>query len=423
MPTNWAELKYGKRLCRLAADARERVRQKHPENDAEFVAQQRKTYIYKVLSDSSYNKLAFWIGAFIGLCILLSTVTFILETMPAYARSDTWRNVFFGAEIFFVTVFTTEICVRLWAYPEAKLNFFKDPMNIVDVVSILPFFIELALVYTIGSSEKMIDLRIVRALRLMRMLKMGRFSTDLQLLAEGMVRSKGAFLLLCCTMVVGCVFFSAVMWTIERGEWEPGQQCFARPPTEPFMNGCSPFESVPVAFWWSITTMTTVGYGDTFPVTPLGRVVAGVAMLAGIFCVALPTGILCTEFAKLYDEQNHIVRYPDVDDISMRLRPKEELELFVSSEALGSLRNEIDEHMEYMYCLCSLYNQSHTGKDKKALDTIKDSFQLYRTFSAQAVCGIDSMKEVLHSVTEELKQPQIPFGHRGRSPNPSPRFP
>lgn len=421
MPLTWAELKFGKRLLKLAANARERVRQKHPEHEAEFAAKRRKIYVYKVLSDSSYNTLAAVVGAFIGICILLSTIFFILETMPHLARSDTWRNVFLGAEIFFVTVFTTEIVVRLWAYPDKKLNFFKDPMNIVDVVSIAPFFIEILLVSVMGSKAEMLDLRVLRALRLMRMMKMGRFSSQLQLLSQGMIRSKGAFLLLCCTMVVGTVFFSAVMWTIERGDWEPGQQCYARA-NEPFMNGCSPFESVPVGFWWAITTMTTVGYGDTFPVTNLGKVVAGIAMLAGIFCVALPTGILCTEFAKLYDEQAHIVRYPDLDDITMRLRPKEELELFVSAESLGSLRNEIEEHMEYLYCLSTLYAKKHSGKDKKSFQIVKDSFLLYRTFAQQAVCGIDSMKEVLHDVTEELKQPQIPFGNRGRSPNPSPRW-
>jgi len=419
MPTNWAELKFGKRLIKLAESARDRVRQKHPEREKEIIYQRRKEYIYHVLSDSGYNHLAAVVGAFIGICILASTIGFILETVPQFARSDTWRVVFFAAEIFFVTVFTTEICVRFWAYPYDKLNFLKDPMNIIDIVSILPFFIELALVSIMGSSEKMVDLRIVRALRLMRMMKMGRFSTQLRLVVEGLMRSKAALALLCCTLAVGTIFFSTIMWTIERGTWEPGVQCYARP-NEPFMNGCSPFEAVPTAFWWAITTMTTVGYGDTFPITPMGKAVAGVAMLAGIFCVALPTGILCTEFAKLVDEEQHTVRYPDLNDPSMKLRPKEELELFISAEQLGTLRNDIEEHFEYLYCLSMMYNQHHI-KDKKALSVFKDSFQLYRTFATQATCGIDSMKSVLHTVTEDLKQPIIPFGH-GRSPNPSPRF-
>lgn len=421
MPTNWAELKFGKRFKRLAEAARERVREKHPERNRELLYEQRKHYIYKVLSDSSYNKLAAGVGSFIGICILLSTLLFILETVPQYARSPSWRWVFFGAEIFFVTVFTAEIVVRFWAYPDAKLNFFKDPMNIVDVASIAPFFIELALVAVMGSSSEMLDLRVLRALRLMRMMKMGRFSTQLQLVVEGLMRSKAALALLWCTLLVGTIFFSAIIWTIERGTWEPGLQCYARA-GEPFMNGCSPFESVPVAFWWAITTMTTVGYGDTFPVTPAGRTVAGIAMLAGIFCVALPTGILCTEFAKLVDEEQHSVRYPDVAEPSMKFRPKEELELFVSAQAMGTLRNEIDEHFEYLYCLCTLYNSTHAGKDKKALAVIKDSFQLYKTFATQAVCGIDSMKSVLHDVTEELKQPIIPFGERHGSPHTTPRF-
>merc|ERR1719316_1516918 len=177
-------------------------------------------------------------------------------------------------------------------------------------------------------------------------MKMGRFSTQLQLVVQGLVRSKSALLLLCCTLAVGTVFFSAIMWTIERGSWEPGEQCYGRP-NEPFMNGCSPFESVPVGFWWAITTMTTVGYGDTFPISPVGRLIGGIAMLAGIFCVALPTGILCTEFSKLYEERANMCKETKLTE-ELRMRPKAELELFLDSEKLARSRNDLEEQLLYM---------------------------------------------------------------------------
>jgi hypothetical protein len=426
--TNWAELKFGQRLIKKAQAARKRVQKRleeqNPDRYKDLEYQRFRKKVYKTLSDTEYSTLAFLIGNFIGLCILLSTVFFILETVPQFGHSSKWRTIFFGAEIFFVTIFTVEIVVRYWAYPKKTLDFFKDVMNIIDVISILPFYIEMALIAIYGSSAEMMDLRVLRALRLMRMMKMGRFSGQLQMLAEGLFRSRAALGLLVCALLVGTIFFSVLLWTIERGEWEPENQCYSRP-GEPFVNGCSPFESVPLGFWWAITTMTTVGYGDTFPITGAGRVVAGCAMLAGIFCVALPTGILCTEFAKLYDEQAQIVRKPDMKEPTMVLRPKEELELFISSEELATLRNQIQDHCEYLYCLSTLYEQEHGDKKKNkiALALEKDSFQLYRTFVAQAVCGIDSMKEVLHSVTVELKHPVIPFGsrHSPRSPHPSPR--
>merc|ERR1719379_29527 len=110
-------------------------------------------------------------------------------------------------------------------------------------------------------------------------------------------------MMLCGTLMLGMVIFSVIIWLVEQGTWNPGRQCYARN-GEAFFNGCSPFESVVVGFWWSLTTMTTVGYGDTFPLTPLGKLIGGIAMLAGIFCVALPTGILCAEFSRLYEERS-----------------------------------------------------------------------------------------------------------------------
>merc|ERR1719326_2788737 len=129
----------------------------------------------------------------------------------------------------------------------------------------------------VGSKVAMLDLRLLRAFRLMRMLKMGRFSGELQLLAAGLIRARVSFALLCGTLILGTVIFAVLMWIVERGAWNSSLQCYARP-NEVFYSGCSPFESVPVGFWWAITTMTTVGYGDTFPITPLGKVIGGIAM-------------------------------------------------------------------------------------------------------------------------------------------------
>lgn len=230
------------------------------------------------------------------------------------------------------------------------------------------------------------------------MLKMGRFSGELQLLAAGLIRARVSFALLCGTLILGTVIFSVLMWIVERGIWDASRQCYSRPGEVSF-NGCSPFESVPVGFWWAITTMTTVGYGDTFPISPLGRAIAGVAMLAGIFCVALPTGILCTEFSKLYEERANMCKETKLTE-ELRMRPKAELELFLDSEKLARSRNDLEEQLLYMKRLAYIYVES-TNKARKTEEILKLD-PMYTTFNNQAVAAMDAMRVFVSTVSDEL---------------------
>merc|ERR1719387_2040336 len=356
MVQNWAELKYGKRFKKLAKQARERVRARHPEREAEEKKKELKDCLYHTLTDNQYSKLAWTVGRSLAFALLFRQLHLSLKRFLSLRRIHSGERFFFISEIFFVTVFTVEICLKFWSTPQTTLQFFKDPLNVIDVLSILPFYIEMVMVLFLGSKVAMLDLRLLRAFRLMRMLKMGRFSGELQLLAEGLIRARVSFALLCGTLILGTVFFSVLLWIVERGSWNAEKQCFARP-NEVNYNGCSPFESVPVAFWWAITTMTTVGYGDAFPVTAWGRVIGGMAMLAGIFCVALPTGILCTEFSKLYEERANMCK-ETVITTELQMRPKAELELILDGEKLARSRDDIDEQLTYLKRLAYIYNES-----------------------------------------------------------------
>lgn len=411
MVQNWAELKYGKRFKKLAKQARERVRARHPEREAEEKKKELKDCLYHTLTDNQYSKLAWTVGAFLGICIALSTVAFVLETVPEFEKDPQWGEIFFISEIFFVTVFTVEICLKFWSTPQTTLQFFKDPLNVIDVLSILPFYIEMGLVMVVGSKVAMLDLRLLRAFRLMRMLKMGRFSGELQLLAEGLFRARVSFALLCGTLILGTVFFSVLLWIVERGSWNAEKQCFARP-NEVNYNGCSPFESVPVAFWWAITTMTTVGYGDAFPVTAWGRVIGGMAMLAGIFCVALPTGILCTEFSKLYEERANMCK-ETVITTELQMRPKAELELILDGEKLARSRDDIDEQLTYLKRLAYIYNES-TNQATKIDQSLKLD-PMYTTFQSQAAVAMDAMRAFVTTVSDELTRVPAHAGHLTRS--------
>jgi len=388
MVLNWAELKFGGRLIRLAQNARSRVRARHPELEAQLYAQDRKDWVWRTLTDSSFSNLAWTTGLFLGICIALSTIAFILETVPDYERSSQWAKYSFYAEWFFVIVFSMEIGLKFWSTPQTTQQFFMDALNVIDILSILPFYIELFLVVFVGSGVAMWDLRVLRALRLMRMMKMGRFSDDLQILAEGLFRARISIAMLFGTLILGTVFFSVFLWTTERGSWNASLQCYARS-DEVNYNGCSPFASVPLSFWWAATTMTTVGYGDAFPVTPIGRCIGGLAMLAGIFCVALPTGVLCAEFTKLYEERSHCQKEFRIT-AELQMRPKAELELFLAVEKIADSKKELEEQLIYMNRLAHIYN-----------DSIKID-PMYTSFQNQAGTAIDAIKDLIISVSHDL---------------------
>jgi hypothetical protein len=91
--------------------------------------------------------------------------------------------------------------------------------------------------------------------------------------------------------------FGTAMYMVERGSWDQVKGCYIRPD-----NRCSPFESIPKSFWWGIATLTTVGYGDVYPITVPGRLVAAIAMITGIICVALPTTVLGVQFSEAYGD-------------------------------------------------------------------------------------------------------------------------
>jgi voltage-gated potassium channel len=214
---------------------------------------------------------------FITSLILLSVVSVILETVASLHAS--FGECFVAFEVASVAVFTAEYLVRVWVctvdrrYSSSiwgRIKFMLSPMALVDLAAILPFYVASA-----------IDLRFMRALRLlrlMRVLKIGRYSESLDLLAD-VVRHKRDDLLAATSIgMILLVVCSSLMYFVESS---------AQPRA---------FSSIPAAMWWGITTLTTVGYGDVYPVTIPGKVLAGLTALLGVGLFALPAGIFGSAF-------------------------------------------------------------------------------------------------------------------------------
>lgn len=244
--------------------------------------------VYLIFEEPTSSLLALVVNAFLTACIIGSMVVFAIETIPS---EESYQTLWWNLEIFFVSVFICEYLLRFWSRRTGWLVFMTRPMNVIDLLSVLPFFLEVTVLYTGGY----LDTRFLRAVRLLRLFKFGRHSTQLQLIVGGLRKSVWPLALVFLMLSLALVMFGTAMYMVERGTWSSVKKCYVR-----HDNKCSPFESIPQTFWWGIATLTTVGYGDVYPITVAGRLVAGFAMIAGIICVALPTTVLGVQFSEAY---------------------------------------------------------------------------------------------------------------------------
>ncbi|WP_390896911.1 ion transporter [Rubinisphaera margarita] len=199
----------------------------------------------------------------IQILIVLSLITFSIETLPNLSPSV--QRVLFFIEIVIVSIFTAEYLLRV-AFAENRLGFIFSFFGLVDLISILPFYIGLG-----------IDLRSVRAFRLMRLfrvLKLARYSTAICRFHKALLLSKDELTVF--GLLAGIlIYLSAVGIYFFEHQEQPDR-----------------FGSVFHSLWWSIATLTTVGYGDIYPITLGGRIFTFFVLLVGLGIVAVPTGLI-----------------------------------------------------------------------------------------------------------------------------------
>ncbi|MGB2128598.1 MAG: ion transporter [Flavicella sp.] len=220
---------------------------------------------------------------FIYALILLNIIALILESYETLRTN--YQNLFYGFEVFSVALFTLEYLLRIWASDITKenkkerINFAFSTMGIIDLIAILPFYLPFIFPF---------DLRIVRVLRLFRLLrifKLARYSKSLKTIKSIFEETKAELSVTVFVTFVLLLLSSTLMYFIEHDE-QPEQ-----------------FSNIGDAFWWGIATLTTVGYGDVYPITGLGKLLSGFIALIGIGFVALPTGIISSSFIEKIQEQ------------------------------------------------------------------------------------------------------------------------
>lgn len=245
-----------------------------------------KKFLYDALEESE-NRIALnrRVNGFIMALILLSVLLLILETVDSFESA--YAPLFLGLEIFTVSVFALEYAARAWIadlkpdfqrYRYPRLRYLVSAAAIIDLLAILPFFLPLL----------MNDLRLLRTLRLFRLLrvmKLGRYSDAIQTMGRVISKKRAELGVTMMVVSILLVFTSALMYAIESS---------AQPEA---------FSSIPATMWWSVATLTTVGYGDVYPVTTTGKLLGS---LMAIFCLglfALPAGILAGGFSEEVESQ------------------------------------------------------------------------------------------------------------------------
>ncbi|MDD4254140.1 MAG: ion transporter [Methanofollis sp.] len=235
--------------------------------------------VYNILESTPAGGIAGSVfGFFIAALILFNVAAVILATdEPLYLAFQPAFDLF---EVFSVAVFSVEYLLRLWTAPcnpafrgiGGRARFVATPMAVIDLLAVLPFYLPMVLP---------LDLRVMRMLRILRifrLLKLYRYSDALKTLGRVLSAEREALIVVGFVLVILLVITSTLMYFVEHD---------AQPDA---------FSSIPMAMWWAVATLTTVGYGDVYPITLLGRFLGGCIAILGIGMFALPAGILASAF-------------------------------------------------------------------------------------------------------------------------------
>ncbi|MCH8327192.1 MAG: ion transporter [Candidatus Marinimicrobia bacterium] len=205
----------------------------------------------------------------------------MLATVPSMALA--YGRFFKLFELFSITIFSVEYLLRVWTCTEnerysgsimGRLRYILTPMALIDLVAILPFYLPLIMP---------VDLRFLRALRILRifrLLKFARYSRAVRIFGRVIHEKKEELVISLSAILVALVLIASLMYYLEK-DIQP-----------------EAFGSIPAALWWGVVSLTTVGYGDVYPITPLGKIFGGMVALLGIGVFALPAGIIASGFAQ-----------------------------------------------------------------------------------------------------------------------------
>jgi len=250
-----------------------------------------KTRIFELVQKGSHGQKANLIFDYtILVLIMLSTLSIILESISEI--NNEFGNQLRAFNIFTVLIFTIEYLLRLYVcdltHPsdskvKSAFKFIFSVYGLIDLLAILPFYIPMLI---------KVDLRFLRVLRLtrvLRILKVNRYNNSLLLIWMVIKEKRPELTVTGFVTLLLIIFASFIMYYVEG---------LAQPEV---------FPNILSAMWWAVATLTTVGYGDIYPITGLGKIISGFIAILGIGIIALPTGIISAGFISKIDKKNTVV--------------------------------------------------------------------------------------------------------------------
>ncbi|MDY2587451.1 ion transporter [Winogradskyella aquimaris] len=226
----------------------------------------------KNIVEYNNNRLSRSFAFFIQFLIVLSVITFSLETLPDLKPQT--KAILNSIELFCVIVFTAEYLARIYV-SDRNLKFIFSFFGLIDLFAILPFYLSFGL--------DLRSLRVLRMFRLFRLLKLVRYNKAMSHFAKAMMLAKEQIILFMGVTLV-LIYFAAIGIYYFENEAQPEH-----------------FSSIFDSLWWSIVTLTTVGYGDVYPITVGGRIFTFFILLIGLGIVAIPTGIISSSLTKVVE--------------------------------------------------------------------------------------------------------------------------
>ena len=210
---------------------------------------------------------------FIKVLIVLSLISISLETLPD--TDPFFIKILYWFEVFSVGIFTIEYLLRIYA-AQRKRDFIFSFYGIIDLLAILPFYL------TLGFDLR--SLRVFRLLRLLRIMKLGRYNVAMNRLADTFTSIKHE-------LVIFLILISCLLYVSAIGIY------YFENPVQP-----ESFKSVFHSLWWAVATLTTVGYGDVYPITFGGRLFTFVVLMIGIGLISVPTGLIASALTKVISD-------------------------------------------------------------------------------------------------------------------------